>query len=109
MRGHLPGEVPCVGHLPGEVPCVGHLPGEVPARGGTRPGSVHASAMSSEHRPGPDPAPERLPPPRSIARAPPSRRLVLAHMWEGWLPHLKGSITAGAEWGRCRGANLPVS
>ena len=69
----------------------------------------HASAMSSEHRPGPDPAPERLPPPRSIARAPPSRRLVLAHMWEGWLPHLKGSITAGAEWERCRGANLPVS
>jgi hypothetical protein len=42
-------------------------------------------------------------PPRRVDRLvePLSRLLVLARMWEDWVPHLNGSITAGA---RDRGA-----
>jgi hypothetical protein len=111
--GHLPEsgsrqEGACIGHLPEkaswrEVPCVGHLPERVSRQEGACVGHV----IRAPARTGPSSwAPAS---PRSIARAPPPRLLVLAHMWEGWLPHLKGSITAGAERGRCRGANLPVS
>ena len=38
-----------------------------------------------------------------------SRLLVVAHMWKVWLPHLKGSITAGADRERFSCACLPVS
>ena len=111
--GHLPEsgsrqEGACIGHLPEkaswrEVPCVGHLPERVSRQEGACVGHV----IRAPARTGPSSwAPAS---PRSIARAPPPRLLVLAHMWEGWLPHLKGSITAGADRERCRGANLPVS